>query len=105
MQTEQALLWLNDRVGEQMDVHVVVTGSFGQSVIMQVRGELQHWTSDADLFSDDDKGQYAGRYFVGDSELDLTDLESFTEGPGFLDVSLAQGVRLTLLRTPPNFQP
>lgn len=105
MQTEQALLWMNDLVGEQVDVHLVATGSFGQSIVTQVRGELQHWTSDAELFPEDDKGSYAGRYFVGDAELDLTDLDSFAEGPGFLNVHLAEGVRLTVLRAPSNFRP
>jgi hypothetical protein len=104
MQAEQALLWLNDLVGEQVDVHLIVTGSFGQSIVAQVRGELQHWTSDPELFPDDE-GSYAGRYFVGDAELDVTDLDSFAEGPGFLNIHLTDGVRLMVMRAPPNFRP
>jgi hypothetical protein len=105
MRTEQALLWLNNLVGEQVDVHLIATGRLGQSIVAQVRGELQHWTSDAELFPDADEGGYAGRYFVGDAELDLTDLESFGEGSGVLNVHLAEGVRLMVLRAPSNFRP
>jgi hemolysin activation/secretion protein len=105
MRTEEALLWLNDLVGEQVDVHLIATGRLGQSIITQVRGELQHWTSDPDLFPDDDEGGYAGRYLVGGVELDLTDLDSFGDGPGFLNVHLAEGVRLMVMRAPSTFQP
>ena len=105
MQTKQALLWLNDLVGEQVDVHLIATSRLGQSIIMQVRGELQHWTSDPDLFPDDDEGGYAGRYLVGDAELNLTDLDTFGDGRGFLNVQLAEGVRLMVMRAPPTFRP
>jgi hypothetical protein len=105
MQTEQVLLWLNDLVGEQVDVRLVAIGRLGESIITRVRGELQHWTSDPDMFSDDDEGGYAGRYFVGDAELDLTDLDTFGDGLGFLNVHLAEGVRLMVTRAPSTFRP
>jgi hypothetical protein len=105
--TEEALLWLNDLIGQSVDALFV---GADQTVVARLRGELQHWTvdeADEDL-ADEDVPDSAGRYSVGNAELDLTHLSSLGEakkGSDFLSVALADSVELLITRTPTGVEP
>jgi hypothetical protein len=43
---DDALLWLNDRVGRPAAVYVTVERGYPQSVLACERGVLEHWTAD-----------------------------------------------------------
>jgi hypothetical protein len=83
---DDALLWLNDRVGRPAAVYVTVEqpGGYSQGVLTCERGVLEHWTADkpvswpghpAQMPRDDIAGAY---YLASDGpvvRIDLTGIE------------------------------
>jgi len=70
---DEALLWLNDRLGTIVGI-VVEKGDLGIAV-MELRGRLRHWRELHDSGDDEPRDDVAGLYAVGDSRIDLTDLD------------------------------
>jgi hypothetical protein len=75
---DQALLWLNDRVGQSLSADVRVDcGDYSVSVLSVV-GELSHWTADSDMplvghVEATVREQLVGLYQVGGGHFDLSD--------------------------------
>jgi hypothetical protein len=80
MTRDEALLWLNDRIGK--NVHVSVVLERGDSKITVVNGEgtlqHQHWrslTSYPERLAGLPRDDLAGWYVAGETRFDLTELE------------------------------
>ncbi len=75
MTRDEALLWLNDRVGRSVHVSVTLESGGGGSVL-EGEGVLRHWSEVAgsDPALSVPRDDLAGWYAVGDVRFDLTDL-------------------------------
>jgi hypothetical protein len=74
MTREDALLWLNDRLGEKVVVRVNTDEGL---TLLWTLGELRHWRADADsegYMPQQPREDTVGVYTVGDACLDLTDV-------------------------------
>lgn len=69
---DEALLWLNDRVGKSVHVSVLLERGDRNIVVVNGEGTLQHWRSVTPqrLPADD----LAGWYVAGKTRFDLTEL-------------------------------
>jgi len=73
---EDALLWLNDRLGKSVAVWVEVDRGIVHSVL-SVEGELRHWSEGRSPDRVHGRDDVAGLYDIGDGgcSIDLSDLE------------------------------
>lgn len=81
---DEALLWLNDRIGRPAAVYVDVVGPMSDySVLAYEHGELKHWRADKPpgVWLGGLRDDIAGLYYVGDLAVDFTDLH----GDAWLD--------------------
>jgi hypothetical protein len=70
-----ALLWLNDRLGKRIHIALVVDYGDSGTMVLAAAGELAHWSErkgDAEIAIQRD--DIAGLYDVGGAMLDLTDV-------------------------------
>ena len=74
---EDALLWLNDRLGREAEVDIRADASDGSFCVASVRGALSHWTENVppliggvgDALSE----QLRGLYKVGGTDINIGD--------------------------------
>jgi hypothetical protein len=74
MTREDALLWLNDRLGEKVVVQIKTDKNVS---LLWTLGELRHWRADADsqgYVPPQPRDATVGVYTVRDAVLDLTDI-------------------------------
>ena|ERR1700730_7768506 len=100
----EALMWLNDRLGEPMVVSLdVERGDYSTNVLAIEAGSLRHWR---EIFASVARRRHSGDdnpglYDVGGASLDLTDLEGFTVTVDADDdrirIALGEDVHLTIL--------
>lgn len=75
---DQALLWLNDRLGQRMLIHVSVDcGDYSGSVLSAV-GELRHWGTERGSYLSGATGAalrevFVEGYAVGMADFDISD--------------------------------
>jgi hypothetical protein len=80
---DDALLWLNDRLGQRMTMSLRTTGpdcSFG---VLTIVGELDHWSASIEPFGGPTgrslREQLIGLYVIGGCEFDVSDGEMTCE--------------------------
>lgn len=82
---DDALLWLNDRLGKSVHVDVIHEKGDLPVAVLSVRGTLRYWREreGAQRQAGEAREDLIGLYAVGDAHLDLSDLEhlSFVERP------------------------
>jgi hypothetical protein len=102
MTLDEALLWLNDRLGESVNVAVELDRGHVGAVVVEGEGTLEHWSEPVDprtlAVPRDD---LVGWYRAGETRFDLTDLaqariELFADLDA-LRIELADGVALRVL--------
>ena len=74
MTREEALLWLNDRIGKKVNVSVVLEVGDQFEMLFTAEGDLHHWReqSDAAAWTHNAREDISGLYRVGSADLDLT---------------------------------
>jgi hypothetical protein len=105
---EELLWWLNDRVGEQLSVCVVVDG--GSAFVLSGHGKLSHWSQAAPDWASagERRDDIAGLYKIGDWSIDVTELDErcaaaltpLGDGAVRVEVLLAEEVSIEITRPP-----
>jgi hypothetical protein len=76
---DEAMMWLNDRLGQPAAVYVDLHGNdYDRSIISAENGMLQHWRADkrrAAASTGYSRDDIAGLYDIGDVVVDLTDVD------------------------------
>lgn len=102
---EEALLWLNDRLGKSVHASLEVEKGDVSVSLLAVQGELRHWRDDypGHAWDTHPREEITGLYSVGgeNGSIDLTDVarRSFWMRPDgeSLDVELAEDVWLEIV--------
>jgi hypothetical protein len=83
MNLDDALLWLNDRLGGNVAVEIVVYRGDMEVAVLRAQGELRHWSAAQGAGRAVSREDVAGLYDVGGAALDLTDVRPLevTTGP------------------------
>ena len=104
MTRDEALLWLNDRLGKSVHVSVQVTRGDSDVWVVYGEGELLHWRSvpGAERQAEVPRDDLAGWYVAGTTRFDLTDLDQDTKiriGPdaATLVISLSDAVTVEIV--------
>jgi hypothetical protein len=99
MTRDEALLWLNDRLGKSVNISVELDhGDVGTSVV-EGEGILDHWTGmdDAERALVVPRDDLAGWYRAGETRFDLTSLTLAEGDDDELLFNLAEGLRLRII--------
>ncbi len=98
---DDALLWLNDRLGKSVHVSVVLEKGDLPVTVLEAEGELHHWreSETASASAGLPREDLIGWYAVGGARFDLSDLEHLhvDVGDDAIAIELAEDVALEIV--------
>ena len=75
MTLDDALLWLNDRLGKSVTVWIAVEHGDTETSILEATGVLEHWSEGRAGARAVGREDIAGLYDVGGASFDLSDVQ------------------------------
>jgi len=97
---DEALLWLNDRLGEPVRVAVEIARGDWNSEVVAGEGNLAHWSENHRNSLRPLSPDLAGWYVVGDTHFDLTHLDRSAirlHGEDETSIELGEDVSLRII--------
>lgn len=76
MTRDDALLILNDRLGQPVEVITTLYRGDRSIAVMTANGTLDHWRKQPDTWAGHPREDILGLYEVGDATFDITDLSA-----------------------------
>lgn len=83
MTLDDALLWLNDRLGKSVAVWIAIEQGDTELMVFEAAGELRHWSEERSTAHAAGREDIVGLYDVSGASFDLSGVRPLESRPGW----------------------